>query len=414
MIKYFIGLLALLALALDGLIYRQLKKRFTNRSWVSKLYLGQAIVLDVVIVIALTFYRRAINMPESPYALLILWVICLFFLTILPKLVYMLFSAIDSLWRGVRGRKSVVFTWIGAGAGICVFGIMLWGATEGRSRIRVTEVEIRSDKIPASFDGYRIAQISDLHIGNYAQRNTLIQRVVQRVNALHPDLIISSGDLVNLSARELTPRYQEILSGLKAPDGVMSVFGNHDLGFYMQEDPNFTPQQSVRMLIEKQHAMGWRLLQNETVYIHRGADSISVSGVKYPRDGHHNGRDSGLGGCDLVATYRGVPDSLFNLMISHTPQNWDEIRTETPADLTVAGHVHAMQMKLPFGERGWSPARWMYDRWSGLYEEDGKTLYINDGIGYVMYPMRIGTRPEVTLFTLKSTKKSASDRSPRQ
>ena len=97
MIKYFIGLLALLALALDGLIYRQLKKRFTNRSWVSKLYLGQAIVLDVVIVIALTFYRRAINMPESPYALLILWVICLFFLTILPKLVYMLFSAIDSL-----------------------------------------------------------------------------------------------------------------------------------------------------------------------------------------------------------------------------------------------------------------------------------------------------------------------------
>lgn len=405
MIKYFIGVLALLALGLDGWIYRHLKNRFRNIPWIHKLYLGQAIALDVVIVLALIFYRQAINTPDSPYGLLILWVICLFFLSILPKLIYMLCASVGYLVDRLRGRKSHGLSIVGVIAAGCVLGCMLWGATEGRSRIRVTEIEIPSDKLPVAFDGYRIAQISDIHLGNYSRHNTLIERVVRKINALHPDLIVSSGDLVNLSARELTPHYQEILAGLEAPDGVVSVLGNHDLGFYMREDTTFTPQESVRLLIEKQQAMGWRLLQNETIYIHQGTDSVSVSGIKYPRDGHHNGRDSGLGGCDLTATYRNVPDSLFNLMVSHTPQNWDDIRVQTPADLTLAGHVHAMQLKWPYGPRGWSPARWMYDRWSGLYEEKGKYLYVNDGIGYVMYPMRIGTRPEITLITLRSTQK---------
>ena len=417
MIKYFIGILALLALSLDGWMYRHLKRRFPSTPWIYKLYLGQALALDVLIVLALLFYRQAINTPDSPYGLMILWVIFLFFLSIFPKLVYLLCASVGQLIDRLRGRKPQGLSLVGIIAAGCLVVIMLWGATEGRSRIRVTEIEIQSDKLPAAFDGYRIAQISDIHLGNYARRNTLIERIVQKINALHPDLIVSSGDLVNLSARELTPHYQTILSGLKATDGVVSVLGNHDLGFYMREDSTFTPQKSLRLLIEKQQAMGWRLLQNETIYLHRGTDSISVSGVKYPRDGHHNGHDSGLGGCDLPATYRAVPDSLFNLMISHTPQNWDEIRTQTPADLTLSGHVHAMQIKWPYGRRGWSPAQWMYDRWSGLYKEGKKYLYVNDGIGYVMFPMRIGTRPEITLFTLRSTQRLTTPteaQSPRQ
>lgn len=404
MIKYFIGLLALLSITLDWVIYRQIKTRFHQYPWAKRLYLGQTVILDAVIVISLLFYRRAVNVPDSPYALIILWVICLFFMSILPKTVYMLFSAADYLVSRIRGHKTLWLSWVGLAGGLCVLCTMVWGATEGRSRIRVTEVEIRSDKIPAAFDGYRIVQVSDIHLGNYAHRNTLVQRVVDEINALHPDLVVSSGDLVNLSARELTPQYMAILSGIQAPDGIFSVFGNHDLGFYMRENPNFTPAESVHLLVEKQEEMGWRMLQNETVYILRGDDSISVSGVKYPLNGRHNGHDTGLGGCDLNVTYQGVPDSLFNLMISHTPQNWDSIRLHTPAELTVAGHVHAMQIKLPFGKRGWSPAQWMYDRWTGLYEEEGKYLYVNDGIGYVMFPMRIGTRPEITLFVLRSAK----------
>ena len=108
----------------------------------------------------------------------------------------------------------------------------------------------------------------------------------------------------------------------------------------------------------------------------------------------------------MTATYRHVSDSTFNITISHTPQNWDEIRAAGKADLTLSGHVHAMQMKIHLGGKTWSPARWMYPRWSGLYTEDGKYLYINDGMGYVMYPMRIGAYPEITLITLRSTRKS--------
>lgn len=402
MIKYFVAPLALLSVLLDWLIYRQIKTRFPRHPWAKRLYLGLTVTLDAVMLISLIFYRQALNTPGTSYGLVILWVIWLFFISIFPKAVYMLFSALDYPLSRLRGRKTRWFSGVGLAAAACVLGAMLWGATEGRSRIRVTEIEIRSDKIPAAFDGYRIVQLSDIHLGNYSHGNTLVARVVEQVNALHPDLVVSSGDLVNLSARELTPESMRLLSGILAPDGVFSVLGNHDLGFYMRENSGLTPQQSVSLLADKQEQMGWRVLQNETVYIRRGDDSLSVSGVKYPLDGRHNGHDTGLGGCDLAITYRGVPGSLFNLMISHTPQNWDEIRMQTPADLTLSGHVHAMQMKLPFGERGWSPAQWMYDRWTGLYEEEGKYLYVNDGIGYVMYPMRIGTRPEITLFVLRS------------
>ncbi len=103
----------------------------------------------------------------------------------------------------------------------------------------------------------------------------------------------------------------------------------------------------------------------------------------------------------LDEIYASVPDSLFDITIAHIPQLWTPILEKRSADLTLSGHVHAMQMKFPAGERGVSPARLLYPRWSGLYEEDGRALYINDGIGCVLYPMRLGARPEITLVTLK-------------
>ena len=88
-----------------------------------------------------------------------------------------------------------------------------------------------------------------------------------------------------------------------------------------------------------------------------------------------------------------------------TPQHWDEIVQDKLGDITLAGHIHAMQMKLPIGERGISPSQIKYKRWSGLYEQQGRWLYINDGIGYGMYPMRIGARPEITVIELKHRSK---------
>ncbi len=393
----------LLSIGLDWLIYRRIKHSYPDKPW-ARLYLGQAVIVDAVIAIGLLYYKFS-EAESVSTSIAIGWSIALLFLSLYPKLLYVLLSLLDYPLSWLRRRRTRWFSWAGVAAGALLFGIILWGATEGRSRIRVTEVEIPSERLPEAFDGYRVALVTDIHLGNYAHGNTLVERIVTRVNALEPDLIVNAGDLVNLSANELTPAYQEILSGLRAKDGVYSVFGNHDLGGYSRQE--MTPAENTALLAEREKRMGWKMLTNQTAYVHRGADSISVSGVNYPvsTTGRLNKHLTGQEGCNLEETYRDVPQGLFNLTIAHTPQSWDEILAQGTADLTLSGHVHAMQIKIPVGERGWSPAGWMYDRWSGLYEEDGKYLYINDGIGYAMLPMRIGTRPEITLITLRSIKR---------
>ena len=148
--------------------------------------------------------------------------------------------------------------------------------------------------------------------------------------------------------------------------------------------------------------MGWLLLQDSTIYLHRGADSLSVTGLTFNPSLRHDRHSAILPLTGGEKAYQGVPDSLYNITLVHLPQLWEQIVALGHGHLTLAGHTHAMQLKLRFGEgRGWSPAGWMYDRWSGRYDLNGHTLYINDGIGYVGYPMRIGARPEITLYTLK-------------
>ena len=229
--------------------------------------------------------------------------------------------------------------------------------------------------------------------------------MVALINREHPDMVVNAGDLVNIDSHELDDRVMSILSTLHGRDGVYSVLGNHDLGFYMRPKENFTPRQSVEELLAKQRAMGWKPLVNESAPIRRGADSILVTGVNFPETGTNHGRDTGMAGCDMQEVFRNVPPDTYNLLLAHTPEQWDEARSAGDPDLTLSGHVHAMQFKLTLGPWSWSPAKFLYERWSGLYSENGKHLYINDGMGYVMYPMRIGTNPSITVITLESEKR---------
>ena len=401
MIAFFIIPLAIISGLLDWAIYRQIRKRYLHKPWVKKTYLYLCLTVDAVIIAALILHQLHSGTASPAYMMAIMWVIGIFFMSIFPKLTYILIALLNYPARWICRRRVKIFTRIGIAAGALVLTVMLWGATGGRNRIVVNEITIESDKLPASFDGYRITQISDVHLGTRREKSPFFAKLVDKINEQNADIVVSSGDLVNRDSHELTEPLMAQFSRIQSRDGVYSVEGNHDLGFYMGPQPDYTPEQSVRELNEKQERMGWKMLNNQSEYIRRGSDSIAVSGVKYPKDGFHRGKDTGLGGCDLQTTYRNVSDSTFNVLISHTPQNWDEILENGKADLTLAGRVHAMQFKIRIGRWTWSPAKWMYERWSGLYEENGKYLYVNDGIGYVMYPMRIGTRPEITNIVLK-------------
>ena len=161
------------------------------------------------------------------------------------------------------------------------------------------------------------------------------------------------------------------------------------------------PQTNTAELIRKEEAMGWCVLDNRTVYLRCGGDSISLSGITCDRRLNRQRHDRRLPDFDFGSTYRDVPASVFNITVSHIPQLWDEILDAGYGDLTLSGHVHGMQCKIRLFGRSYSPAQWMYERWSGRYEERGRTLYINDGIGCVGYPMRLGVKPEITLIELQ-------------
>ena len=398
MILYAIFAISIIALAVDYYIYRRVIRKYQRKKWLRIGYVVYALVVDVAIVSALLVYRNSLD-RESPQLLhAISWVLFFFFLNALPKLVYALVSWVDLLLEKVAHRPCRLFGYIGAFLGICIFFSMLWGGTVGRSRIEVRRVEITSPRIPTAFDGFRIAQFSDTHIGMLIRSDRMLGRMVDSINALQPDIVINSGDLVNTHVTELTPEVVSILSGIKAP--VYSVLGNHDLGIYIHDTVKYSPEENVKQLLTLQQQMGWTPLVNESRFLTRGADQITISGINFPSNYKLNGHASSMSGVDLEKTFTGIPDSLYNITVSHAPQLWDNLLAAEKSDLTLAGHVHSMQMKFRLGKWAWSPARWMYSRWSGLYEKGARQLYINDGIGYVLYPMRLGTYPEITLIIL--------------
>ena len=334
---------------------------------------------------------------------ILMWMVWGFLLLAIPGLLFAVGNLLDWLLRLVVRRRVPVFKWVAAGLSVVTVVAMIVGATVGRTRPRVEQIEIVSAKIPAAFDGYKIAQISDLHVGTMMSPQKQIARMAAKIAEQQPDMVVNTGDVVNMTADEITPEIAAELARITAPDGVFSTWGNHDLGFYIREADSLALRENFERLGAKVAATGWRTLPDESLYIHRGGDSILLSGVNYPTWGAHNGSNSTLAGADLQKTFAGITGDPFSIVLAHTPVQWSEVTATGHGDLTLSGHVHSMQMKLQLFGLRFSPAQWMYTHWSGLYADPDtkKLLYVNDGTGCVGYPMRIGAKPEITIFTLK-------------
>lgn len=362
-------------------------------------YLTQAALLDIVLPVVFFAVSARFGRDGSD-AQAMLWLMWVLLFSFVSKTVFAVFLGINDLLNLALRKKWRFFEAAGCVLAVLTAGVMIYGALNGVSTIRVNRIVVTSPKVPDAFDGYRIAQFSDLHIGNLAPSGTLMADMIDTIRSLMPDMIVNTGDLVNIRSSEITPDVFRELKRLQAPDGVVSVLGNHDLGIYIPGDDALA-ERSLNRLKEIQRELDWKLLQNEQVWIKRGNDSIAVAGVDFPRNGRNNGVHAVRGGSDLRRAMRGVDSSHFSVLAAHTPTVWDSIPQVAAPDLTLSGHIHAMQMKLNMGSCHLSPAELLYPEWSGLYVKDGLRLYVNDGVGYVLFPMRIGAPAEVTLFELR-------------
>lgn len=268
--------------------------------------------------------------------------------------------------------------------------VMAYGAWIGRERPQLKEVELRLENLPESFDGYRLVQISDIHARSYANRQKSLLRVVEIINSQNPDLIAFTGDIITLDASELES-IKEILKELKAKDGIVAVVGNHDYGIYSDPSHKRPSGEILSDVIKEEKTMGWNVLMDENIKISRNQDSIAVAGVQntspsrhFPSKGNLNKASEGTEG-------------MFRILLTHDPMHWEAEILGKDYPLTLSGHTHAMQFSL----LGWCPSRYIFKQYRGLYSEGQQHLYVNIGLGETILPFRIGTRPEITLITLR-------------
>ena len=285
-------------------------------------------------------------------------------------------------------------TAIGLGIALLAMAYLIFGATEGKRYFQVKETTIESKDVPQGFDGYRIVQLSDMHVGSWNGNTQAMEKAVSIINDLQPDLIVFTGDLVNNLASELD-NFIPVFSKLKAKDGVYSVLGNHDYSTYIHwENPEDQKEELVR-LKQKQAEMGWTMLNNRHIKLYNQNDSIALIGVE------NSGRPPFPDYAKLSEAMQGT-EGMFQILLSHDPTHWRrEVLPQTDIELMLAGHTHAMQTKI----FGFTPAQFIYEENDGLYQEGEQMLYVNIGLGHLLYPMRLGAWPEITLLTLRKSNK---------
>ena len=371
----------------DFYFYKRAICRFTSHKLIRQIHFG----LSAFFVLLNIWLAFEFTSPTSdPTSNIYIWSILVYFIFYLPKLVFMLVTLPELIFKRVK-----FFSIIGAFLGILVAFVLIWGAAFGRFDFVTRSVAIHSTKIPESFNNYKIVQFSDTHLGNFGHSDRIIDELVARINALHPDLIVFTGDLVNTKANEID-RFKHTLQKLKAKDGIYSIMGNHDYGDYVYWKTDSDYKKNRSDLNRKQAELGWKLMLNESIYLHKQKDSIAL--IAEENWGEPPFHQYG----NLDKAMKGIHDHGFRILLSHNPEHWRlVVEPKYDIDLTLSGHTHAWQMALKLGSKRYSPAVLKYKNWGGLFQENGKSLYVNEGIGYVLYPMRFGTGPEITVISLK-------------
>ena len=271
--------------------------------------------------------------------------------------------------------------------------LLAYGILIEPNTCRVKRVEISLPTLPAAFDGYQIVQLSDIHCRSFQHRHRALQRCVDKANALQPDLIAFTGDIVTLTSDELKDT-RPILSQLHARDGILSIVGNHDYCTYGHETDG------LRHVVNIEQDMGWHVLLDSHVVLHRCTDSLAIAGVHNISTNHHFPSTG-----NLSQALKGT-QGLFVILLSHDPTHWDLQVVGRDIPLTLSGHTHAAQTSI----LGWTPARLWYNQYRGLYQKNHQSLYINQGLGETIFPARIGVPPEITLITLRQSQ-TPSDQS---
>lgn len=293
-----------------------------------------------------------------------------------------------------KGRRSFLLK-LGGIISSLVFGSFLYGIFKGKYNYKIENINVWFKNLPKELEGKKIVQLSDFHIGSFSDNYDEVQKIVDKVNSLNPDIIFFTGDLVNEIATEIDNKKFKILSKLKSQKK-FAVLGNHDYGFYYNWNTKEEEKTNLINLKQKIKDLGFKLLLNENEKLTENSYVVGVEnwGKRFYKFG------------DIKKATQGIDlDNNFCILLSHDPSHWENIiKDNYNIDITMSGHTHGLQMGVRFEELAWSPIKYFYKYWIGLYKEKNKYLYVNRGIGFIGFSGRVGMWPEITLFNfLKKT-----------
>ena len=369
---------------------------FDLHYWRHKYSIGQRFTrwLPTIGLVAYTIYLMYEKnfIPDNPNILYIY--LLLLGLIAIPKLVYMLCSVSGLTFSKLLHRKSAKHPAKNYGnliGLICVpviWYIILYGSFIGFNKVEVNRQTFASPDLPKAFDGYKVVLFSDAHVGSYTAWNEyVLKQAIDNINAQHPDMIVYTGDIQNTQPQDIY-RHMDVLSSLKAKDGIYSILGNHDYGDYIcGNTAKKVANMRETMSLEKQ--MGWTLLMNEHRYIDRGKSHIIIAGMENDGDGIHFPQKG-----DIKKTLKGIDDDDFVLLLEHDPSSWRrKIIPDGRAQLTLSGHTHKMQFAL----FDWCPISLTGKEVSGWYTEGQQSLFVSAGLGGLI-PFRFGAPGEITVI----------------
>lgn len=371
-------------------------------------------IIPITIISFLLYFRTLAPFEREPRIFRNFFLLAGFFILFyIPKLVFIAFHLTEDiieLGKWIAGKfytssgtlsnlqtisRAKFITQLGLVIAAIPFTSILYGMLKGRFNFRIVHEKLPFSNLPDSFNGFKVVQISDIHIGSFLGHENQVKKAIELVNEQKPDILLFTGDLVNNFAEELNG-WIPILSHFKAKYGKFSILGNHDYGDYFNWKNEAEKVQNLNNLKNIHKELGFRLLLNENETIELNDSKIALIGVEnwglppFPQHG------------DLKKAMNGSDDLPFKILMSHDPSHWDaEVINKTDIDLTLSGHTHGMQFGIEIGNVKWSPVKYKYPRWAGLYKEQNQYLYVNRGFGYIGFPGRVGMPPEITVIELK-------------
>lgn len=378
-----------------------IKKHVIKNKFHFKIFIWVDIILSLLFIIAFAIYTSKIRSnPDFIAFTNMFYTLSYFMLFFIPKLNIAIFFLLNQFIKFTlnaifkKNFKLSKITITGVILSILILIGMLYGITIGKTDFTVRNSEIYSDKLPKSFDGLKIVQLSDIHIGSLYYNKEALTEVVNTINKLNPDIVLLTGDLVNNFSEE-ADGLDSVFNRINAPLGKFAVLGNHDFGDYTIWRTPETKNANLEKIIMHYKAMGFNLLRNSSVTISNNIDSIFIAGVD--NWGLPPFKKYG----DFKKAISNITDNSFTIMLSHDPTHWnEEIKFSKKVYITFSGHTHGMQLGIEkFGIK-WSPVKYRYSHWAGLYQNNNSTLYVNRGLGCIGFMGRIGMPPEITFMVI--------------